>query len=76
MHAKVGPTSAPGACVSANPAEKRSMSLGLVYSSDSFFHKVWGISAGDEPHEVAVSSSQNFLNQNNLKSVSYIMQTS
>ena len=61
MHAKVGPTSAPASDVSANPAENKSMSLGLEYSSDNLFHKVWGISAGAEFQEVAMGIPHRFL---------------
>ena len=58
MHAKVGPTCAPGRLVSARPAGKRSMSLGVVYRLASFAHKVWEISAGAELHEAALAIPQ------------------
>ena len=54
MHANVGPTCAPGRRVSANPAEKRSMSEGASYNCESLVHRWDGISGGEEPQEHAL----------------------
>ena len=61
MQANVGPTSAPLSLSSANPAEKRSMSLGAAYRIESFCHKFVGISAGGEFQEQALGMPQNSL---------------
>ena len=61
MHANVGPTCAPGRRVSANPAEKRSMSEGASYNCESLVHRWDGISGGEEPQEQYLGMPQNSL---------------